>query len=165
MTYRNEPLKPCPFCGGDAVLKKQRYAGTGASGMETPWPYIMCNKCKLAQMPLYCDDWAKGPRSKRRHLNYKEAEAQQVAAWNTRPDQIAESANCSLPREVVEEIARIIDPSSWRVMDSYLAKTKRKYAGQNVGWPEDQFQHKESMAIARLVIAKLKEALNNADIR
>ena len=54
---------------------------------------------------------------------------------------------------LVERIARIIDPSSWAVMDSYLAETKRKYRGQNVGWPADQFHHKESMAKARAVLA------------
>lgn len=54
---------------------------------------------------------------------------------------------------LVERIARIIDPNSWAVMDSYLAETKRKYRGQNVGWPADQFHHKESMAKARAVLA------------
>lgn len=57
------------------------------------------------------------------------------------------------PVELVEIAARIIDPSSWAVMDSYLAETKRKYRGQNVGWPADQFHHKESMAKARAVLA------------
>lgn len=57
------------------------------------------------------------------------------------------------PAELVEIAARIIDPSSWAVMDSYLAETKRKYRGQNVGWPADQFHHKESMAKARAVLA------------
>lgn len=55
----------------------------------------------------------------------------------------------------VEELARIIDPSSWRVMDSYLAETKRKYAGQNVGWPTEQFQHKESMVVALAILEAL----------
>lgn len=53
---------------------------------------------------------------------------------------------------LVERIARIIDPNSWAVMDSYLAETKRKYRGQNVGWPADQFHHKESMAKARAIL-------------
>jgi hypothetical protein len=57
------------------------------------------------------------------------------------------------PAELVEIAARIIDPSSWAVMDSYLAETKRKYRGQNVGWPADQFHHKESMAKARAALA------------
>lgn len=73
---------------------------------------------------------------------------------------------------LIEAVARVIDPSSWRVMDSYLVQTKRKYRGQNVGWPADQYQHKESMAIARAVIpvaqaplltriAELEAALEN----
>lgn len=51
-----------------------------------------------------------------------------------------------------EQIARIIDPSSWRVMDSYLAETKRKYAGQHVGWDPEAFKHKESLAKARKIL-------------
>lgn len=57
--------------------------------------------------------------------------------------------------EEVERVARIIDPSSWTVMDSYLEQTKRKYRGQNVGWPADQFQPKESMEKARQILAAL----------
>lgn len=57
--------------------------------------------------------------------------------------------------DLTEKVARIIDPSSWAVMDSYLEQTKRKYAGQNVGWPEDQFKHKESMAKAREILSTL----------
>ncbi len=61
--------------------------------------------------------------------------------------------------EMAEAVARIIDPSSWSVMDGYLAQTKRKYAGQNVGWPTEQFQHTESMAKAREIIATLRPAI------
>lgn len=53
---------------------------------------------------------------------------------------------------LVEAIARIIAPSRWRVMDSCLEQAKRKYAGQNVGWPADQFQDKESMVKARAIL-------------
>ena len=48
--------------------------------------------------------------------------------------------------QLVEVGARAIAPRRWEVMDSYLEQTKRKYAGQNVGWPTDQFKDKESMA-------------------
>lgn len=58
----------------------------------------------------------------------------------------------------IEAVARIIDPSSWRVMDSYLEQAKRQYKGQDVGWPEDQFKHKESMAKAREILAALQAA-------
>lgn len=56
----------------------------------------------------------------------------------------------------VEQVARIINPSAWAVMDGYLEQTKRKYQGQHVGWPADQFQHKESMATARQILASLQ---------
>lgn len=66
-----------------------------------------------------------------------------AATWNTR-------ATLSHARE---RIARIIDPEAWAVMDSYLEQTKRKYRGQNVGWPEDQFKDKASLAKADAIIA------------
>jgi len=55
----------------------------------------------------------------------------------------------------VERVARIIDPSSWAVMDGELERMLRKYRGQHIGWPADQFQHKESMALARAAIAAM----------
>lgn len=58
----------------------------------------------------------------------------------------------------IEAMARIIDPSSWRVMDGYLAQAKQEYKGQDGGWPEDQFKHKESMAKAREILAALQHA-------
>jgi len=48
--------------------------------------------------------------------------------------------------QLVEAGARAIAPRCWEVMDAYLEQTKRKYAGQHVGWPADQFKDKESMA-------------------
>lgn len=47
-----------------------------------------------------------------------------------------------------EQAARIIDPASWAVMDSYLKQMLRKYKGQNIGYDPEAFKHKESMAIA-----------------
>lgn len=57
-----------------------------------------------------------------------------------------------------ERIARIIDPSSWRVMDSYLAEVKRKYKGQNAAYDPDAFVHKASMATAREILNLLDRA-------
>jgi hypothetical protein len=57
--------------------------------------------------------------------------------------------------DVVERVARLLDPSSWRVMDGYLAEVKRKYRGENAGYDPAAFKHKESMAMARAVIASL----------
>ena len=63
--------------------------------------------------------------------------------WNTRPP---------ITDEAIERVARVIAPGHWQVMDSYLAETKRKYAGQNAAYDPDQFKHKESMATARAAI-------------
>ncbi len=59
---------------------------------------------------------------------------------------------------LVEKVARLIDPSSWSVMDAELARMLRKYAGERIGYPSDQFQHKESMVIARAIIPIVAEA-------
>jgi hypothetical protein len=45
-----------------------------------------------------------------------------------------------------EELARIIDPSSWLVLDSYLAEVKRKHP--NSGYDPDNFKDRESLAKA-----------------
>jgi hypothetical protein len=56
---------------------------------------------------------------------------------------------------LVEYIARMIAPSRWDVMDRYLAQTKRKYAGQDVMWPIEQYQDTESMKLAAAILAAL----------
>ena len=59
----------------------------------------------------------------------------------------------------VEKIARIIDPSSWAVMDGYLSDMLRKYKGQNIGYDPDAFKHKQSMATARALLPIIRAHL------
>lgn len=54
-----------------------------------------------------------------------------------------------------EAIARLIDPSSWRVMDGYLENMKRKYAGQDAAYDPDAFKDKKSLAQADQIVALL----------
>lgn len=63
--------------------------------------------------------------------------------------------NTTLADEL-EAVARIIDPSSWSVMDAEKDRMLRKYKGQNIGYDPDQFRHKESMAKAQEVLAALR---------
>lgn len=58
-----------------------------------------------------------------------------------------------------EQAARIIDPSSWAVMDGYLKQMLRKYKGQNIGYDPDAFKHKESMAIAEALWPLVQQAI------
>lgn len=59
------------------------------------------------------------------------------------------------PETLRETVARIIDPSAWRVMDSYLAETMRKYAGQHVGIDLEAFKHKASLSKADAILAAI----------
>ena len=59
----------------------------------------------------------------------------------------------------VERMARIIDPSSWSVFDSYLATVRRKYSGQNGRYDPSAFKDKKSTAIAQTVLAVLIEGV------
>lgn len=59
--------------------------------------------------------------------------------------------------EVVERVARALNPRAWEVMDDGLHQMQKKYAGQNVGWPASQFQHKESMEQSRAALRALKD--------
>jgi hypothetical protein len=52
-----------------------------------------------------------------------------------------------------EEIARIIDPSSWTVFDGYLAEVKRKYAGKDAGYDPEAFADKKSLTKADQILA------------
>lgn len=50
--------------------------------------------------------------------------------------------------EAREALARIIDPSSWRVFDGYLADVKRKYKGKDAAYDPEAFRDKKSLAKA-----------------
>jgi hypothetical protein len=54
--------------------------------------------------------------------------------------------------ERLEMVARIVDPSKWRVLDSYLAEVQRK---PNVGYDPDNFKDKASLAKATAILALL----------
>jgi hypothetical protein len=49
-----------------------------------------------------------------------------------------------------EAIARIIDPSSWRVLDAYLAQVKRR---PNAGYDPDNFKDIRSLVLADAILA------------
>jgi hypothetical protein len=79
--------------------------------------------------------------------DFSEAASDYVAGLKLPPASTGEAM------ERRERYARIIDPSSWRVMDGYLADMLRKYKGQDVGYDPEQFKHKESLAIVDALIA------------
>ncbi len=51
-----------------------------------------------------------------------------------------------------EDIARIIDPSKWRTLDSYLESLKRKYRGVNAGYDPDAFKDSVSLSKADQIL-------------
>lgn len=61
-------------------------------------------------------------------------------------------ARALVAEATVEEVARMIDPSSWRVFDGYLADMKRKYKGENAGYDPEAFKDKKSMALALSIL-------------
>lgn len=60
--------------------------------------------------------------------------------------------------KLIEAAARAIAPRCWEVMDAELNRMLQKYKGQEVAYPSDQFQHKESMATARAAILAFLDA-------
>lgn len=52
-----------------------------------------------------------------------------------------------------ETVARIIDPSSWSILDGYLAQAKRKYRGTNTGYDPGAFYDKHSIDKAAAIMA------------
>jgi hypothetical protein len=75
----------------------------------------------------------------------------------TNPDLIPllERARAATGADVREQIARIIDPSSWSVFDCYLAIMPRKYRGENIGYDPAAFKDKKSLAKADEILALL----------
>ena len=63
----------------------------------------------------------------------------------------------TIAREAREDIARIIDPSSWLVLDGYLADVKRKYAGQDAAYDPLAFKDRASLAKADAILTLLSE--------
>ena len=56
-----------------------------------------------------------------------------------------------------EAVARMIDPSTWAGLDSYLADVKRKYAKSNAGYDPDKFKDRKSLAIADAILEAVLE--------
>jgi hypothetical protein len=52
--------------------------------------------------------------------------------------------------ERIEEVARIIEPEAWRVLDSYLERTKRH--NPDGGYDTAVYKHRDSMRRARLIL-------------
>jgi hypothetical protein len=79
------------------------------------------------------------------------------AAARVAMEQAADLLSALSPRVGKEEIARIIDPSSWRVLDSYLAETKRKFPNGN--YDPDSYKDKASLAKAEAILALLSPGM------
>ena len=52
-----------------------------------------------------------------------------------------------------EEMARIIDPTTWQVMDDYLDATKRKWVRLHAGYDPEAFKDRRSLAKADAILA------------
>lgn len=58
-----------------------------------------------------------------------------------------------MTQTTTEAVARIIDPSRWAALDSYLADMRRKLAGKDAGYDPDSFKDKDSLAKAAAIMA------------
>ena len=120
----------CPFCGSEAEIDtNQRFCAFPSGRLETAIS-IYCRECTAAITVCKSDVPS---------IRVEEVEEM----WNRRV----------LISNARETIARMINPSSWRVMDSYLADVKRKHP--NGGYDPDNFQDRESLALADQIIAML----------
>jgi len=62
----------------------------------------------------------------------------------------------------VERVARIIAPTRWAVLDSYLEQTKRKYRGQNCAYDPEEFKDSTSIVTAREILTTMN-TIRDAD--
>ena len=56
-----------------------------------------------------------------------------------------------------EAVARLVDPSSWSVMDHYLLQAQRQCRGKDASYDLDAFKHKKSLAKADEIMALIAE--------
>lgn len=73
--------------------------------------------------------------------------------WVSEEDYLAALTPREVPDEVVEEMAKALDPSSWR--DYYWEEVRRKYKGQDVGYDPEAFKNRKSIAKVRELLAVL----------
>jgi hypothetical protein len=62
--------------------------------------------------------------------------------------------------ELREDIARMIDPSSWRVFDAELRQVKRI---PNAGYDPDNFKDRQSLALADQILRRVEGYLETRD--
>jgi len=60
--------------------------------------------------------------------------------------------------ELREDIARMIDPSSWRVFDAELRQVKRI---PNAGYDPDNFKDRKSLALADQILRRVEGYLES----
>lgn len=71
-----EALKPCPWCGGAAVLRRESMAGPRGTGYPGCYEYsVMCRLCGATAPHGVQDDIYQTP---------EEAETRAIEAWNGR---------------------------------------------------------------------------------
>ena len=107
--------------------------------------------------------WADYARLQAR-VERAEAAADMIAAereaWKARAGRPEPSPSKTDHAELVERVARLIEPGSWRVMDAELARVNRI---PNAGYDPDNFKHRGSMAKAAEIIGLIQALSRPAD--
>jgi len=76
--HRYYDLKPCPFCGGKAILERSHRAFIKAQ--TTRVAFVRCKECNARSGRFNLEDYGKTSRS-------QEAEQAAVDAWNKRTEE------------------------------------------------------------------------------
>jgi len=71
----DEPLKPCPFCGGKACIRKV----PGGLGTYSNFAECGCSKCNIWAAERYTSDWDF-------YGEEQSAERNAIKKWNNRVD-------------------------------------------------------------------------------
>lgn len=128
-------LAACPLCRGEAEIIRHRYAGTGASGMETPEPSIRCKKCRLETRQYRADDWPSGRKAGT--PTYKQAEAELIKDWNTRTSPTIEAVEDEREVEAAARALAELDIRTKRRWDTEPADIERILPeAVDYCWPE-----------------------------
>lgn len=148
-------LKPCPFCGGKAEMKK-------AWGHAEGW-YIKCNKCKMKTMPILIDypriTYMGGYDESTRYTSEQAAKIAEDM-WNRRDD---DAANQSVIDEInnVEEVdAESIRHGRWEWYEDPITPLS---PDPDYGWRCSQCKE-DAEAIIQRAAPTADVAFDNSDV-
>lgn len=109
---KNNELKPCPACGGEAGLKP--YSGDGNSCLGLSYAHVACMSCKLTSKTF------------QRVYQNEHEKTDAIKAWNNRPIEDDLKRQLAEAQELVKELEEFVKDFSYHFTGHRNCKTERE---------------------------------------